>query len=130
MNRPKIVCLCGSTRFAEAFQLANINESIAGKIVLTVCCLTQSNDQLAQLITPEVKTNLDLLHLQKVKLADEVLILNVGGYVGESTYREFLFAYGFGKTIRFLEPDNIPNKCSEVLSGKRYVELFQGAANV
>jgi hypothetical protein len=118
MNRPTIVCLCGSTRFSEAFQQANFKETLAGRIVLTVGCMTQSDEQLAHLITPEIKTNLDLLYLEKVRLADEVFILNVEGYVGASTFNEFLFAYELKKVIRFLEPNNVPQKCLDVLSGK------------
>ena len=34
---------------------------------------------------------------------DEVLILNVGGYIGESTRRELQYASDGGKRIRFAE---------------------------
>ena len=50
---------------------------------------------------------LDDLHLRKIELADEVLILNVGGYVGQSTARELAFARSLGKTVRFLEPQAV-----------------------
>lgn len=36
IDRPVTVCLCGSTRFYEAFQQANFEETMAGKIVLSV----------------------------------------------------------------------------------------------
>jgi hypothetical protein len=121
-DRPNIVCLCGSTKFAQAFEKANLDETIAGNIVLTVGSMTQSNDSLKELITPEIKTRLDLLHLEKIKLSDQVLILNVGGYVGESTFNEFLFAYGLGKTIAFLETDNIPVKCLKVLARSFFID--------
>jgi hypothetical protein len=38
MERPKIICLCGSTRFKDAFREANLKETLAGKIVLTIGC--------------------------------------------------------------------------------------------
>jgi cell division protein FtsB len=57
-------------------------------------------------ITPEDKQRLDELHKRKIDLADEVLILNVGGYIGESTKSELEYARANGKTIRFLEPDS------------------------
>ena len=38
-----------------------------------------------------------------VDLADEVLILNVGGYIGESTRSELDYAQSHNKIIRFLE---------------------------
>ncbi len=49
------------------------------------------------------KTLLDELHRHKIDLADEVLILNVGGYIGESTAGELAYARRQGKRVRFLE---------------------------
>jgi hypothetical protein len=101
IERPTIVCLCGSTRFGEAFRSANLGETLAGRIVLSIGCDTRSDDALG--LDPEVKPFLDELHLRKVDLADEVLILNAGGHIGESTRRELGYARAKGKTIRFLE---------------------------
>lgn len=104
--RPKIVCLCGSTRFYNAFQEANYHETMAGNIVLSVGFYPHSAEQAHGEtigITPEQKEALDQLHLHKVYMADEVLILNVGGYIGESTKRELGFANALGKPVRFLE---------------------------
>ncbi|MCE1273866.1 MAG: hypothetical protein LWW75_04985 [Chlorobiales bacterium] len=53
--------------------------------------------------TPEQKIALDELHKRKIDLADEVLILNVGGYIGDSTRSELEYAQRLGKTIRYLE---------------------------
>jgi hypothetical protein len=114
MDRPKIVCLCGSTKFKEAFETANKIETLEGHIVLSVGFFMHRE---SEPISPETKIQLDCLHLEKIKLADEVLFLNCDGYIGESTYREFLFAYGLGKGIRFLEPTRIPAKCLSVLQG-------------
>lgn len=44
-KRPKIVTLCGSTRFGEAFDRANLEETLAGNIVLTVGCVASSDLQ-------------------------------------------------------------------------------------
>ncbi len=100
MNRPTIVCLCGSTRFMEAFRQANFQETLAGKIVLSIGCDTKSD--LALALTAQDKERLDRLHLQKIDLADEVLILNQDGYIGESTQRELTYAKESGKRVRFL----------------------------
>jgi len=54
-----------------------------------------------------IKAMLDDLHLRKIDLADEVLILNVGGYIGESTARELKYAQRLGKKVRFLEPQPV-----------------------
>ena len=99
---PKIVCLCGSTRFMEAFQEANLKETLEGNIVLTVGCDMRSDESLGLL--PAVKVRLDELHKRKIDLADEIFVLNVGGYIGESTRSEIEYAQAQDKPIRFLEP--------------------------
>lgn len=113
MDRPTIVCLCGSTRFSEAFQKANLNETLAGNIVLTIGCDMKADNELfagmPEDTLTKIKADLDELHLRKIDLADEVLILNVGGYVGESTQREWLYALSNGKRVRWLEPTQYPD---------------------
>ncbi len=102
--RPTIVCLCGSTRFYQQFQEANYRETMAGKIVLSVGFMPDSAEHGEHIgITPEQKEALDQLHLRKIDLADEVLILNVGGYIGQSTARELAYALELGRNVRFLE---------------------------
>lgn len=54
--------------------------------------------------TPEQKAVLDALHLRKIDLADRVLVVNPGGYVGESTRREIDYARAAGKPVSFTEP--------------------------
>ncbi len=102
--RPIVVCLCGSTRFMQAFQDANLRETLEGKIVLSIGCNTKSDDDLVAVGMVINKEALDTLHLFKIDLADEILVLNVGDYVGESTRREIEYAQHKGKGIRWLEP--------------------------
>lgn len=110
MNKmPTIVCLCGSTRFGDTFAEANLKETLAGKIVLSIGVNTKSDDDLfgdlSQQEFDDIKAMLDELHLRKIDLAHEVFILNVSGYVGESTRREYEYAKEQGKLIRWWEPD-------------------------
>jgi hypothetical protein len=100
-RRRKIVCLCGSTRFKEAFEKANKEETLKGNIVLSVGYFGHSDPTAP---TPEQKKSLDELHFDKIWIADEVLFLNVNGYMGQSTLRGFEYAVKLGKKIRFLEP--------------------------
>ena len=120
--KPTIVCLCGSTRFWKEFQEANYRETMAGHIVLTVGFYRPSPQQEAELAerqhegthgetwgcTAEQKIALDELHKRKIDLADEVLILNVGRYIGDSTRSELEYAERHGKVIRFLVPPTGP----------------------
>jgi hypothetical protein len=109
-ERPTIVCLCGSTRFIDAFRAANLRETIAGKIVLSIGCDTKSDTDLLALgeLTEEAKAALDELHKRKIDLADEVLILNVGGYIGKSTLSEIIYADRLKKPLRWLEAMQCP----------------------
>lgn len=110
-DRPKIVCLCGSTRFWKTFQEVGLQETLAGNIVLSIGAArcSDADDKAFGGFVPigefdAVKERLDQLHLRKIDLADEVLILNVGGYIGKSTRRELEYARAQGKPVRFLEP--------------------------
>ena len=50
-----------------------------------------------------VKIRLDVLHFRKIDLSDEIFVLNVGGYIGESTSREIEYAKSTGKAVWYLE---------------------------
>lgn len=102
---PKIVCLCGSTRFANAFMEAQFQETLAGNIILTVGCFPRNPDGSwdRMKVTDDQKIRLDELHLRKIDLADEVFVINVGGYIGDSTRREITYAKSIDKPIRWLE---------------------------
>lgn len=96
---PEIVVLCGSTRFYEAFEKANFDLTLAGKIVLTIGCNTKSDEGLG--ITEEQKVMLDELHKRKIDLADRVLVLDIRGYIGASTRSEIKYAESLGKKIDY-----------------------------
>lgn len=106
-ERPTIVCLCGSTRFWREFQAASLRETLAGRIVLSIGAASGTNDEhfghLPREEYDRVRAELDELHLRKIDLADEVLILNKDGYIGTSTRRQLSYAIDCGKRIRFLE---------------------------
>jgi len=97
---PKVVCLVGSTRFESMFHTANLWETLAGNIVLTVGVFKVNHGAL----TEDQRWAINELHLTKIDMADEVFILNVGGYMGNGTKRELAYAREKEKVIRFLEP--------------------------
>ncbi len=121
MIKPKIVCLCGSTRFRDAFVEANFVETLRGNIVLgpgvfihdgvpeslqdgtEVRDAFEASGNRRFMIKEEVKVRLDALHLKKIDLADEVLVVNPNNYIGESTDKEIKYAYARGKIVRFLD---------------------------
>ena len=95
--QPLVVCLCGSTRFKDEFVEQNRLLTMDGKIVLAPGVFGHSGDPL----TDADKERLDKLHLWKITKADSVLVINPGGYIGDSTRREINFAESIGKPISF-----------------------------
>jgi hypothetical protein len=86
-------------RFRAEFERLAAELTLAGHVVLTPTALAPSRE-----LTAEERARLGRIHLQKVAMADEVLIVNVGGHVGESTRREIEHARLRGLAVTFLEP--------------------------
>lgn len=108
VERPEIVVLCGSTRFYDEFQAANYDLTMLGKIVLSVGFYPHSkaihgHGEGVGHDSAE-KVALDELHKRKIDLADRVYVLNVNGYIGESTRSEIDYAIAHGKPVDYLEP--------------------------
>ena len=99
--RPKIVCLCGSTRFNKEYREANLKFTLCGEIVLTIGCDFKSDQALG--LSQGDKERLDNLHKEKIRIADYVFVINPGGYIGESTRSEIEFAKKLGKPVKYLE---------------------------
>lgn len=94
-----LVTLCGSMRFAAELARLEAELTRAGHVVLAPTAPDPSAP-----IDAEQRARLGRAHLEKVAMADEVLVVNVGGYVGESTRREIEHARSRGVAVRFLEP--------------------------
>ena len=102
-ERPRIVCLCGSTRFMETFFEEGWRLTLEGVIVRSVGVCKHADSHGGEALGQDVADRLDELHLRKIDLADEVRILNVGGYIGSSTRKELEYARRCGKPVTFLE---------------------------
>ena len=105
----KVITLCGSTRFREAFEEANKRLTLAGNIVISVGLFGHSGDDevwegMSEDTLTETKRMLDDMHKRKIDMADEIFVVNVGGYVGESTRSEIAYAQTHGKPVTYLEP--------------------------
>lgn len=114
-DRPRVVCLCGSTRFIEQFFRSGWSETLEGRVVLSVgVCLDHPGDEEGGHVGEAlgVKDMLDELHFRKIDIADDVLVLNVEGYVGQSTQREIAYAMATNKPVRFLDEE----------AGERFLE--------
>ena len=107
-SRPRVVCLCGSTRFLDAFDAASIQQTLAGNIVLSIATTRMSDGDLFAGRSADERERLleelATLHRAKIDLADEILVLNVNGYIGSSTRAEIEYAHRTGTPVTYLEP--------------------------
>lgn len=106
-HRPRIVTLCGSTRFTHAYETQQFQLALRGFIVLSAGATVKKDAYLDAVVghmSPEDKTRIDELHLRKIDLSDEIVVLNIDGYVGDSTREEVLYALENGKGITWVEP--------------------------
>lgn len=109
MSKYPVVTLCGSTRFKDAFMEAQKRLTLEGNIVISVGLFGHSGDQevwddLDEGALSKTKEMLDDMHKRKIDMADSIYVINVGGYIGESTKSEIKYAKEHGKRIDYLEP--------------------------
>lgn len=93
----KVITLCGSTRFKQEFEEVNKKLTLEGNIVISVGCFGHSGDT----FTDEQKIMLDDIHKRKIDMADEIFVINKGGYIGSSTGSEIEYAKSKGKVVRY-----------------------------
>ena len=98
----RVVTLCGSTRFKDAFFETQKRLTLEGNIVISVGLFGHSGDN--EVWTEGTKEMLDNMHKRKIDMSDGIYVINVGGYIGESTRSEIDYAIRNGKTVEYLEP--------------------------
>lgn len=103
------MCLCGSSRFNDEFQRVNYELTMAGQIVLSIGFLpdaagSRESGEGVRHDSPK-KVALDELHKRKIDLADYVYVLDVDGYIGDSTASEIAYSHEHGIPIRYLSQD-------------------------
>ena len=93
--RPKIVCLCGSLRFSREFATERT------RLTLDLAIVLAPETTQAPVLDPLLVRALGELHLRRIDLADEVRIVNPGGYIGAATRREIAYANALGKPVTY-----------------------------
>ena len=104
VGKYKVITLCGSTKFKEQYLEAQKRLTREGNIVISVGLFGHSGDD--EVWSEGTKAMLDDMHLRKIDMADEIFVINVGGYIGESTRREIAYAKNTGKSVKYLESIN------------------------
>lgn len=102
MIKPKIICYCGSLRTAlEEFKKAEYQSVLDGNIALLPCCMFVDIER-EYGAESDYKQKADELHKKKIDICDEVFVLNVGGYIGQSTNGEIEYAKSINKPVKYL----------------------------
>ena len=104
----KVITLCGSTRFKKEFIEVQKKLTLKGHIVISVGLFGHSGDDegwdgMDEGTLTKTKEMLDDMHKRKIDMADEIYVINKGGYIGESTRSEIEYAKAHGKIINYYE---------------------------
>jgi hypothetical protein len=104
----KVITLCGSTRFKKEFIEVQKKLTLKGHIVISVGLFGHSGDDevwdgMDEDTLTKTKEMLDDMHKRKIDMADEIYVINKGGYIGESTRSEIEYAKAHGKIINYYE---------------------------
>ena len=108
MKKYKVITLCGSTRFKNEFIEAQKDLTLKGNIVISVELFGHSGDSevwenMDEGTLTKTKEMLDDMHKRKIDMSDEIFVINVGGYIGESTKSEIEYAKNHNKKVNYLE---------------------------
>ncbi len=98
----KVVTLCGSTRFKKEFEEVNARLTLEGNVVISVGVFGHAD---GIELSEEQKQQLDEIHFRKIDMADEIFVINVGGYIGASTSREIAYAQEKRKIVHYFDPE-------------------------
>ncbi|HBG8070081.1 TPA: hypothetical protein KRF88_002659 [Clostridioides difficile] len=104
----KVITLCGSTRFKNEFIEVQKSLTLEGNIVISVGLFGHSGDSevwenMDEGTLTRTKEMLDDMHKRKIDMSDAIYVINVGGYIGDSTKSEIKYAKEHGKDIIYLE---------------------------
>ena len=104
----KVITLCGSTRFKDEFLKVQKDLTLKGNIVISVGLFGHSGDSevwenMDEGALTKKKEMLDDMHKRKIDMSDEIFVINVNGYIGESTKSEIEYAKSLGKKVNYLE---------------------------
>lgn len=103
----KVITLCGSTRFKDEFISVQKKLTLEGNIVISVGLFGHTGDRevwenMDEGTLTKTKEMLDDMHKAKIDMADEIFVINVGGYIGDSTKSEIAYAKLHGKRVNYL----------------------------
>lgn len=96
----RVITLCGSTKFKDKFDEANTALTVLGNVVLSIGC---TKEELGLRDEEPLKEVLKAVHRKKIEMSEEIFVINVGGYIGETTAEEIEYAERLGRKVGYLE---------------------------
>ena len=111
VGKYKVITLCGSTKFKDDFLREQKRLTLEGNIILSVGLFGHSGDNevwenMDDGTLTKTKEMLDDMHKRKIDMADEIFVINKGGYIGSSTRSEIEYAIKTGKKVNYMEENN------------------------
>lgn len=92
----KIITVCGSYKFKKEMVEITEKMTLKGNCVLTPNELTHTDKDA---YTKDEILMIDKMHKEKIKISDAILVVNVNGYIGNSTKSEIEYAKSLNKEI-------------------------------
>ena len=122
----KIITLCGSTRFKDQFIEEQKRLTLEGNIVISVGLFGHAGDQevwdgMDEGTLSKTKEMLDDMHKRKIDMADEIYVINVGGYIGDSTRSEIQYAEEHGKTVLYYEDTRKDEMLRQLAEARQHI---------
>ena len=126
VGKYKVITLCGSTRFKDQFMEAQKRLTLEGYIVISVGLFGHAGDQevwdgMDEGTLSKTKEMLDDMHKRKIDMADEIYVINVGGYIGDSTRSEIQYAEEHGKSVRYYEDTRKDDMLSQLAEARQHI---------
>ena len=106
INGMKVVTICGSTRFTAEMMMFTWEYAKQGVLALgwLVRPITEDEQDHHLAEKENVSELFDEIHKRKIDLSDEIYVLNIEGYIGDSTRSEINYAVEHGIPVRYYEP--------------------------
>ena len=98
----KVITICGSMRFSkEMMKIAEELELKDGYAVIQ--CVYNVDGQRYEGVDASI---LDKIHRKKIDISDAIYVVNIDGYIGNSTRNEIEYAKNNGKEVIYHESIN------------------------
>lgn len=99
MQKNKVITICGSLKFIDEIKAQTEKLTLEGNCVLSIIYPTHDMN----FYTEENFKKFKEQHFQRIAMSDAIFVVNVEGYIGNSTKKEIEYATSLGKEILYLE---------------------------